>query len=315
MAENLSKGFETVQAKEAEALSQAEEARKTADKIMRLAGQVEAASTEVEDTVSSISGSVSGVKTGSDTQAAKIQGILASMEQLSSGVQQISGNAGDAAAKSEESDRKVADGIAMAQQAGQAMGGLSKITGSLRQNVGELGEQSKEVGNIMNVITDIAAQINLLAMNASIEAAHAGETGKGFAVVAGEVRKLAEKTGSAAKEVGESITAMQKLAELNIASMNEAVSSISHVTELSELTARSLTEAGQIVRETMLQVRSILSAAEEQAASSKAVTSLVNEVNSIAGENDQRVTMVDGVLKSLMNKSTELMELVAELRA
>lgn len=315
MAENLGKGFETVKTKEAEASARAEEARKTADKIMRLAGQVEAASTEVETTVSNISGNVSGVKNGSNTQSLKIQGILTSMERLSDGVQSISGNAGEAAAKSEESNRKVADGVEMARQSGKAMENLSVITAGLRQNVDKLSEQSMTVGNIMNVITDIAAQINLLAMNASIEAAHAGESGKGFAVVAGEVRKLAEKTKTAAQEVEVSITDMQKLAEVNIVSMNEVVSSISHVTELSEKATLSLGEAGQTVQETMLQVKSILDAAEEQASSSKAVTSLVNEVNSIAGENDRLVAGVDGVLKSLLNKSAELMELVAELKA
>jgi methyl-accepting chemotaxis protein len=314
MAENLGKGFETIKAKEAEALSQAEDARKTSGKIMVLAGKVEAASTEVEKTVSSISGSVSGVKSGSDTQASKIQGILASIEELSAGAEHISANAGDAAVKSEKSDKMVSDGIEIARQSGLAMNALSDITVSLRQNVGKLGEQSKNVGNIMTVITDIAAQINLLAMNASIEAAHAGEAGKGFAVVAGEVRKLAEKTRSAVQEVEVSITDMQKIAEVNMTSMNEAVSSITHVTELSGKAVTSLGGAGQAVKDTMIQVKAILDEAEEQAASSREVTSLVNEVNNIAGENNRLVTMVDGVLKSLLGKSAELMNLVSELK-
>jgi methyl-accepting chemotaxis protein len=314
MAENLGTGFDTIRAKEAEAVSRADESKKTADKIVVLAGKVEAASEEVENTANSISGNVSGVKTGSDTQASKIQGILASIEELSAGAEHISTNAGDAAVKSEESDKKVSDGIEIARQSGLAMKSLSDITISLRQNVGKLGEQSKIVGNIMSVITDIAAQINLLAMNASIEAAHAGESGKGFAVVAGEVRKLAEKTRSAAGEVEVSITDMQKLAEVNLTSMGDAVSSITHVTELSDKAVKSLTDAGQAVKDTMIQVKAILDAAEEQAASSRELTSLVNEVNSIAGENNRLVTMVDSVLKSLLSKSAELMNLVAELR-
>ena len=315
MAGNLGKGFDTIRAKEAEAVSRADEAKKTADKILVLAGKVEAASEEVEHTVNSISGSVSGVKSGSGNQASKIQGILASIEELSTGVEQISTNAGDAAAKSEESDRKVSDGIEIARQSGLAMKNLTDITVSLRQNVGKLGEQSNTVGNIMNVITDIAAQINLLAMNASIEAAHAGESGKGFAVVAGEVRKLAEKTRSAAGEVEVSITDMQKLADVNMTNMNEAVSSITQVMELSDGAVKSLTDAGQAVKDTMLQVKAILDAAEEQAASSREITLLVNEVNSIAEENNRLVATVDGVLKALHAKSAELMNWVAELRA
>jgi methyl-accepting chemotaxis protein len=315
MAENLGKGFETIRANEEEAVSRANEAKENADKVLLLAGQVEAASQEVKVTVNSISGSVTGVKNGSDTQTSKIQGILASIEELSAGAEHISDNAKDAAAKSEESDKKVSDGIEIARKSGLAMKALSEITINLKQNVGRLGEQSENVGNIMNVITDIASQINLLAMNASIEAAHAGESGKGFAVVAGEVRKLAEKTRSAVQEVHESITDMQKIAEVNMHSMNEAVSSITHVTGLSDTAVKSLSDAGQAVKDTMLQVKAILDEAKEQAASSKEVTSLVNEVNSIAGENNRLVDTVDGVLKSLLNKSADLMSLVSEFKA
>jgi methyl-accepting chemotaxis protein len=313
MAGNLNTGFETVRTKEAEAVARADEARKAADKILRAAVQMEAAATELENAVVSISRSVSGVKTGSETQTQRIREILAAMEQLSSGIQQISASAGTAAEKSEDSNRKVESGVEMAQQSGAAMENLSALAGNLTGNIGRLGEQSKNIGTIMNVITDIAAQINLLAMNASIEAAHAGESGKGFAVVAGEVRKLAEKTRSAAQEVEGSITDMQKLAEANISGMNEAVASISRVTELSEKTARSLTEAGQIVKEAMYQVQSIVSAAGEQASSSKSVTSLVNDVSGVAVDNDQLVIRVDGELKALLRKSTELMDLVNEL--
>ena len=315
MAENLKKSFQTAQDRETEASSRAREASETAAKVTRLASRVETASTEVEKTVSSISGSVSGVKSGSDTQAKKIEGILQSMRELSAGVEQISGSAGEAAVKSEESNRKVEAGMDMAKEAGRAMEGLSTLTGNLKQNVGKLGEQSRTVGSIMSVITDIAAQINLLAMNASIEAAHAGESGKGFAVVAGEVRKLAEKTRSAAGEVELSVNDMQTLAESNIAAMTGAVSAIGQVTALAEKSAQSLTEAETSVRETMLEVRSILEKAEEQSASSRAVTSLVNEVNGIASENDRLVSRADGELKALLEKSRGLMELVSELKA
>jgi methyl-accepting chemotaxis protein len=166
----------------------------------------------------------------------------------------------------------------------------------------------------MKVIADIADQINLLAMNASIDAAHAGESGKGFAVVAGEVRKLSEKTRSAAQEVETSITEMQKLAGVNISGMQNAVTAISHVTELSEKTVASLTEAQAIVREAMIQVQSIAAAVEQQSVSSKSITTLVNDVSGIATDNNELVTRVDGELKSLLQKSTELLDLVSEFR-
>jgi len=268
----------------------------------------------VEDAVTSISRSSAGLKSGGDTQTGRIGEIRSSMEQLSSGVLRITESAGTAAEKSAESDKKVEAGVSMAEESGKAMQELHALTGNLTANINKLGEQSNIIGNIMKVIADIADQINLLAMNASIEAAHAGESGKGFAVVAGEVRKLSEKTRSAAQEVDSSITEMQKLAGVNISGMQNAVTAISHVTELSEKTVASLTEAQAIVREAMIQVQSIAAAVEQQSVSSKSITTLVNDVSGIATDNNELVTRVDGELKSLLQKSTELLDLVSEFR-
>jgi methyl-accepting chemotaxis protein len=203
----------------------------------------------------------------------------------------------------------------MANESGHAMRELHSLTGNLMENINQLGIQSGNIGNIMNVITDIAAQINLLAMNASIEAAHAGEAGKGFAVVAGEVRKLAEKTRSAAQEVENSIVSMQKLTKANITGMDEAVASISQVTEFSEKAAGSLTEAQAIVKDVMIKIQSIAAAVEQQSGSCQAITGLLTDVSGIAGENNGLVVQVDNDLKTLFHKSEEFLSLVTELKA
>jgi methyl-accepting chemotaxis protein len=315
MAQNLRNSFSEVQSKEAAARSQAEDARKKADKILNIAVQVERAAQEVEDTVSGVSRNADEVKSGGDAQAARIEEILSAMEDLSSGVLQITDSANSAAAQAQDSHSKVEAGVGMAEQSGGAMEALHSLTGNLTANINKLGDQSNNIGSIMNVITDIADQINLLAMNASIEAAHAGEAGKGFAVVAGEVRKLAEKTRAAAQEVDSSITDMQKLTKVNISGMGEAVSSISRVTDLSQQTASSLLEAQTIVRDVMLKVQTIAASVEQQSQSSKSVTSLVNDVSGIAAHNSELISKVDTSLKNLLQKSSELKDLVSELRA
>jgi methyl-accepting chemotaxis protein len=315
MAQTLQNSFAEVQAKETEARSQAAEAGKTAQKILNIAIQVEMAAQEVEDTVSGVSRNADEVKAGGDTQTSRIGAILSSMENLSSGVLMIAGSANSAASEAQDSHSKVESGVTVAGETGKAMESLHTLTSTLTENINRLGDQSNKIGSIMNVITDIADQINLLAMNASIEAAHAGEAGKGFAVVAGEVRKLAEKTRAAAQEVDSSITDMQKLTKVNVSGMGEAVASISRVTELSRQTAASLIEAQTIVRDVMLKMQSIAAAVEQQSKSSKAVTSLVTDVSGIASHNSELISTVDASLKNLLRKSTELKDLVLELRA
>jgi methyl-accepting chemotaxis protein len=315
MAENLKNILSTVQTKEAEARTQAEEARKASDKIRELAGRVEKAAHEMEDSVSAISGSAGEVKIGGNTQTERIGEIHTAMKELGAVAVKITEGAETAAVNSKESSEKVEAGARMAEESGKAMQELHELTGTLTENINRLGQQSDNIGNIMNVIADIADQINLLAMNASIEAAHAGEAGRGFAVVAGEVRNLAAKTMAAAKEVEGSITEMQNLVKVNISGMDNAVTAIAQVTELSRKTFESLNDARGIVNETMLQVQSIASASEQQLASSKAMTSLVDEVSGIALANDKLVNQVNEELHSLIDKSTELLDLVSELGA
>ena len=315
MTETLRGSFAEVKSKENEARIKAEEAQKTAKKILDIAIQVEQAAQEVEDTVSKVSRNADEVKSGGDTQTTRITEILSAMEDLSAGVLQITDSANSAASEAQDSHSKVESGVGMAGEAGKAMQNLHALTGTLTENINKLGHQSNNIGSIMNVITDIADQINLLAMNASIEAAHAGESGKGFAVVAGEVRKLAEKTRAAAQEVDSSITEMQKLTKVNISGMGEAVASISQVTDISEKTASSLIEAQTIVRDVMVKVKSIAMAVEQQSESSRSVTSLVTDVSGIASHNSELISLVDKSLKNLLQKSTELKDLVSELRA
>jgi methyl-accepting chemotaxis protein len=177
-----------------------------------------------------------------------------------------------------------------------------------------LGEQSVAIGQVMNVINDIADQTNLLALNAAIEAARAGDAGRGFAVVADEVRKLAEKTMGATKEVGESIKSIQNLAKANVAGMDEAVEAINGATALSNQSGQVLYEIVSMAQEAAMQVQSIATAAEQQSAASEQITSSVDEINRIANENAQRVAESDSDIQQLAEEASELSNLTKSLK-
>jgi methyl-accepting chemotaxis protein len=314
IAEKLKAGsVSSSQAKETKALSVA--TRNAGETVREFSAQIEKATHELQERISSIIVHAAEVQSGGNTQTDRINVIKASMKQRAGIIVQIARSAETATQRTRESDMQVESGIHLAQESGKAMHDLYTFTESLTGNINNLGEQSNKIGDIMKVITDIADQINLLAMNASIEAAHAGgDAGRGFAVVAGEVRKLAEKTRVAARDVESNIKDMQNLAQTNIAGMEKVVGSIAKVTELSEKTASSLTAVGGQVKETLLEVQSIVESIEEQSNSSKAATNLVDEVSGIAVDNVKLATQVDDSLQALLGKAGELLKLISHLR-
>ncbi|GHV54337.1 hypothetical protein FACS1894206_06890 [Deltaproteobacteria bacterium] len=145
---------------------------------------------------------------GAEMQRARVESTASAMTEMNSTVMEVARNAGQASEQSEKTKDKANDGAELVNQVVKAINLVNKISGVLQTNMQELGAQAESIGGVMNVISDIADQTNLLALNAAIEAARAGEAGRGFAVVADEVRKLAEKTMSATQEVGGSITAI-----------------------------------------------------------------------------------------------------------
>jgi methyl-accepting chemotaxis protein len=182
---------------------------------------------------------------GADTQKDQITQVATAMQEMSSTVQQVSENCARAAEASSRAAGTAREGGVVVEHALAQMRTIAQSVGRTTKQIGELGRSSDQIGRIAGVIDDIADQTNLLALNAAIEAARAGEHGRGFAVVADEVRKLAERTTTATKEIAEMIKTIQdgtngavKAMEAGSQQVQEGVTS----------TARAGTSLEQIIR-------------------------------------------------------------------
>ncbi len=187
--------------------------------------------------------------------------------------------------------------------------------GSSSKNMNSLGEQAQGIGQVIDVISDIADQTNLLALNAAIEAARAGEAGRGFAVVADEVRKLAEKTMAATTEVGNAIQAIQNGASTSIDGVERATKAVDEATMLAQESGAVLSEIVQIVEASADQVRSIATASEQQSAASDEITRAIGEINHISVQTTGVMDESTKAVHAMSDQARSLEQLVTELKA
>ncbi|WP_147820559.1 methyl-accepting chemotaxis protein [Salidesulfovibrio onnuriiensis] len=330
MISTLKENIKGIEAKEAEANKQAAAAQEALQKaeeamakaevatkegMLTAAGRLEGVVTRVNEATGDIADRSEEIRSGTDIQMARIHEAATAMEEMNATVLEVARNAADAAQQSDQSRIKALEGADLVSDTVEAMANMQKLTMELRENMHKLGAQSEAIGQVMNVINDIADQTNLLALNAAIEAARAGEAGRGFAVVADEVRKLAEKTMGATKEVGENIQGIQHLAQLNVQGMDKAVEAINGATDVSNESGAKLKEIVSMAEEAAAQVQSIAAAAEEQSAASEQITRSVDEINAIAQENTERVSRSDKDIQGLADQAHVLSQLVEDLKA
>ncbi|WP_147820565.1 methyl-accepting chemotaxis protein [Salidesulfovibrio onnuriiensis] len=330
MVSTLKDNIKGIEAKEAEANKQAEAAQEALQKaeeamakaevatregMLTAAGRLEGVVNHINVATGDIARRSEDIRRGTDVQMERINEAATAMEEMNATVLEVARNAGDAADHSDQSRAKALEGADLVSDTVEAMANMQKLTMELRENMHKLGAQSEAIGQVMNVINDIADQTNLLALNAAIEAARAGEAGRGFAVVADEVRKLAEKTMGATKEVGDNIQGIQHLAQLNVDGMDKAVEAINSATEISNESGAKLQEIVRMAQDAAAQVQSIAAAAEEQSAASEQITRSVDEINNIAKENTDRVNQSDRDIQGLADQARELSQLVEDLKA
>ena len=301
------------------AMEEAHAAKETAEAgskaLLQAAEQVDQVVNRLSTATEELSAQIEQSSRGTDMQRERVSSSATAMEEMNSTVMEVARNASVAAEGSDRARQKAEQGEQIVQQSVNAINTVQADTDILRKNMKELGQQAEAIGAIMTVISDIADQTNLLALNAAIEAARAGEAGRGFAVVADEVRKLAEKTMNATKEVGSAITGIQNGTKHSITAVEQTTENLNGATGLVEKSGEALALIVQEVSETASQISSIATAAEQQSAASEEITSSLNEINRMAAETAIAMQQSAQAVSDLAQQAQELQTLVNKLRS
>jgi methyl-accepting chemotaxis protein len=182
------------------------------------------------------------------------------------------------------------------------------------KTVEDLGSRSDQIGAIIGTIEDIADQTNLLALNAAIEAARAGEQGRGFAVVADEVRALAERTTRATREISEMIKAIQKETKGAVAAMEEGVTEVVKGTEHSVKSGQALEQILERVNDVTMQINQIAIAAEQQTTTTGEITSNIQKITNVVQQTARGITETVSAAATLSLQAEELQRLVRQFK-
>jgi len=301
------------------ATAAADEARKNAERaksegMLAAAGKLEAIVGVVSSASAELSAQIGESSKGADRQAMRVTETATAMEEMNATVLEVAKNASQAAETAETARKRAQDGSEIVNRVMSGMTGVESQTGKLKADMNTLGSQAEDIGRIMTVITDIADQTNLLALNAAIEAARAGDAGRGFAVVADEVRKLAEKTMAATKEVGDAIGVIQHSTRANVEEVDKSVQLITEATGLAGESGQALKEIVHLVESASDQVRSIATASEEQSAASEEINHSIEQVSDIANETSEAMSEAAKAVDELARQANVLQNLIVELR-
>ena len=282
--------------------------------IRTVAEKAKHISTRVDESIHTLTTEVSGVNNDVEIQRERMRETSTAMSQMNSTVIEVASNASNAAQLANDSKERAEEGAAGVQQAVNSIGLIQDSIVALKESMLQLGKQTDSISEVMNVINDIADQTNLLALNAAIEAARAGEAGKGFAVVADEVRKLAEKTMMATHDVGDAITQIQTQAHTNIEAVENAAIEITASTDAADSAGQSMEHIVSITYDTAQQITSIATASEEQAAVSEQIEHAVTTVAGIAEETATGMAKASVELEEISALTAELDHLLDDMQ-
>ncbi|MDR2788413.1 MAG: methyl-accepting chemotaxis protein [Candidatus Accumulibacter sp.] len=262
----------------------------------------------VARSVEALAATAKQVATSSQSQSSSSSAMAASVEEMAVSINTVSASATDAKLLAQEAGKTSDEGGQMVEQTSSEMTVIAKSVGEASQVIQTLGENSAEISNVVQVIREVADQTNLLALNAAIEAARAGEQGRGFAVVADEVRKLAERTAQSTGDISTMIGKIQASATDAVDKMGKVVKQMEsgqeHAQEAGKRIQSIRVEAGK-VSEAMVEISNALKeqgeASNDIAKHVESIAQITDENNAAAEETAANAQRLDELAKSVQN--------------
>jgi methyl-accepting chemotaxis protein len=250
----------------------------------------------------------------SDQQASRTSSVAAAINQLGAAAQEIARNAAQASNQASDARGLAEDGQQVVDRSIKAMNQLSSMLSASSSNIESLNSKTVNIGQILEVITSISQQTNLLALNAAIEAARAGEAGRGFAVVADEVRNLAHRTQESAQQVQTMIEELQVGARESVSTMSDSQRHSQDSVEIANLAGERLNSVTQRIGEIDGMNQSVATATEEQTAVVESINVDITEINTLNQEGVENLQATLRACSDLEQQASRLKQLVGSFR-
>lgn len=284
------------------------------ERFRAIIGDVGQTSSQLQEYAISLSNNTELTREGINVQTRETDQVATASTEMTHAIEEVSRNASQAATSANDANSETIDGSRVLDQAIQSINALSNRINASSEVINRVETDSSAIGSVLDVIRGIAEQTNLLALNAAIEAARAGEQGRGFAVVADEVRSLAQRTQESTQEIQDMIERLQSGAQ-------EAVKVMAEGTGEMEITLEKATQAGESLSAIATAVESInqmntqiATATEEQMSVSQEISRNVVNISDVAKSSEHAIAEVDQASSELKELSSRLSSMVGEFR-